>query len=571
MEGFLCRFPFPAVFPDSFSATPLVEYPPHKRFEGGQAVKIGSMEIERQYVIRGARTLLYGAGGFLSAFCAIDGRAPLAAPLIAVLYPGREFAAALCGAVAGAVTFLSFAAALRCCGVLVLITAVFTSFRDTPWVKKPLFRPLCAAGATFAVELAYLVKLGLSWSGVSRLALSTLLAALLCHYGMMALGRWAVPRRQERSETRNLRERLRMGVDALRAVYESISLPAPKTEENPAVIFDRAAEVVCRGCALCEVCWSREYISTFNAFNDATPAILERGRAEKTDFALHFASRCIHFPQLISAINTEVTALLLRRAYRRRLDEERSRTRGQYAQLSELVVQALSAPETEQTPGREVPHSIAMASTPKNGQRVCGDSVTWFRGNGRVHLLLSDGMGSGLEAQRESKLALRLVEQFLCAGIEAENALRTLNAALNLRADEHGGFTTIDLLSLEGDPCQAQLCKYGAAPTYIKHHGTVRRVTGSALPAGLQEVGSAVTPIRFPLEEQTFVLMVSDGIADSSDDKWLLDLLAGWQGDDPNALVSLVMDECRKRRGGDDDCSAVCLYLPERNRGKREV
>ena len=534
-------------------------------------MRIGSIEIERQYVIRGARALLYGLGGFLSAFCAIDGRAPLAAPLIAVLYPGREFAAALCGAVAGAVSFLSFAAALRCCGVLVLIFAVMTSFRDTAWIKKPLFRPLCAAGATFCVEMAYLAKLGINWGGISRLALSTLLSGLLCHYGMMALRYRAVPCRQERSETRDLRARLRMGVDALRAVYESVSVPAPKNEENPAVIFDRAAEVVCRGCALCEVCWSREYISTFNAFNDATPAIMERGRAEKTDFALHFSSRCIHFPQLIAAINTEVSALLLRRAYRRRLDEERHRTRGQYAQLSELVVQALSAPETEHAPKLEAPHSVAMASVPKSGQRVCGDSVTWFRGGGKTHLLLSDGMGSGLEAQRESKLALRLIEQFLTAGIEEETALRTLNAALNLRADAQGGFTTIDLLTLEGDPCQAKLCKYGAAPTYIKRHGAVRRVTGSALPAGLQEVDSTVVPIRFPLEEQSFVLMVSDGVADSADDQWLQDLLAGWQGDDPNALVSLVLDECRKRRGGDDDCSAVCLYLPERKRGRREV
>ncbi len=535
-------------------------------------MRIGSIEIGRQYVIEGARTLMYGAGGFLTAFCAIEGRAPLAAPLVTALYPGRQFIAALCGTIVGAVTFLGFSAAIRCCGILILIAAVLTSFRDTPWIKHPMFRPLCAAGATLCVELAYILKLGLNWTGVSRLAVSTLLAALLSHYGTIALGRGsAAPRRQERSETRDLRQRLRMGADALRAVYESISAPAPKPEENPAVIFDRAAEVVCRGCALCQVCWSREYISTFNAFNDATPAIMERGRAEKSDFALHFASRCIHFPQLIAAINTEVTALLLRRSYRRRLDEERRRSHGQYAQLSELVVQALSAPEAQQAEKPEVPHSIAMGSVPKSGQRVCGDSVTWFRGGGKIHLLLSDGMGSGLEAQRESKLALRLIEQFLCAGIEAENALRTLNAALNLRADEQGTFTTIDLLSLEGDPCQAQLCKYGAARTYIKRHGTVRRVTGSALPAGLQEVSSAVTPIRFPLEEQTFVLMVSDGVADSLDDRWLQDLLAGWQGDDPEELVSLVLGECQKRRGGDDDCSAVCLYLPQRNRGKHEV
>ena len=73
------------------------------------------------------------------------------------------------------------------------------------------------------------------------------------------------------------------------------------------------------------------------------------------------------------------------------------------------------------------------------------------------------------------------------------------------------------------------------------------------------------------MEENTFVLMISDGVADSGSDQWLQDLLAGWQGEDPNVLVSLVLREARQRRQGDDDCSAICLYLPPQDRGKREV
>ena len=84
-RGFLC---FPSYFPTGFCALNCYNAP-QKKHKEGQAVRIGSIEIGRQYVIRGARALLYGLGGFLSAFCAIDGRAPLAAPLIAVLYPGR--------------------------------------------------------------------------------------------------------------------------------------------------------------------------------------------------------------------------------------------------------------------------------------------------------------------------------------------------------------------------------------------------------------------------------------------------------------------------------------------------
>ena len=175
------------------------------------------------------------------------------------------------------------------------------------------------------------------------------------------------------------------------------------------------------------------------------------------------------------------------------------------------------------------------------------------------------------EAQRESQMTLRLVEQFLTAGIEAGPALRTVNTALNLRGDEQGSFTTIDLLEADLQGREAVLYKYGAAPTYVKRQGSVRRLTGAALPAGLQDTAAVPTPARFPLEENTFLLMVSDGVADSGDDQWLQDLLAGWQGDDPNVLVSLVLRECYQRRKGDDDRSAMCLYLPPQNRGRREV
>jgi len=535
-------------------------------------MKIAGITLQKPRTEELVRLSGFLVGGFVSALCSLDGRAPLAAGLVASLRPGRYTMAALFGAAAGSFATLSFGEALRCCAILVLIASVLASFRDTIWFQHPLFRPLTAALTTLAVELAYTMQLGFTLPAITRLLSCTALSGILCHYCSLLLRETSLPRRRTSREFENLRRRLQMSAQALRSVYESLGTPPPKKEENPAVIFDRAAEVVCRGCAMRELCWNKEYISTFNAFNDATPAILERGRAEASDFASHFASRCIHFPQLVSAISTEVTALLLRRQYRRQLEQERQRTRGQYAQLGELVAQTMAVEETIAKPGRELPFDIAMGSTPKEGQRLCGDSVTWFHGSGTsLYLLLSDGMGSGREAQRESQLALRLLEQFLTAGIHPEAALRTLNAALHLRSDSQGSFTTIDLLELDLKDYQAALYKYGAAPTYIKRQGSVRRLTGSSLPAGLQNTDDTPPAATFSLEGGSFLLMVSDGVADSDSDQWLQDLLAGWQGEDPNVLVSLVLRECWQRRKGNDDCSALCLYLPRQNQGKREV
>ena len=535
-------------------------------------MKIAGIALDQPAKARLIRLAGFGLAGFLAAGCALEGRAPLAAGFLAACRPGKQAIAALCGGIIGALVFLPFGPALRLGGILVLICAVLSAFRDTRWFQLPFFRPVAAGAATLAVELAYTIQMGVTSQGMMRMAACTALSALLCHYCALLLRETAIPRRKAARESESIRQRLRLSAEALRSLCESFGTPPPRKEENPAVIFDRAAEVVCRGCALRDVCWSKEYVATFNAFNDATPALLDRGRAEPSDFAVHFASRCIHFPQLLSAINTEVTALLLRRQYRRQLEQERRRTRGQYAQLGELVAQAMAAPEVPAAAEKELIHDVALGSAPKDGQRLCGDSLSWFRGQGNLlYLLLSDGMGSGREAQRESMMTLRLTEQFLTAGIEAETALKTLNAALNLRSDDQGSFTTIDLLAVDLADKQAALYKYGAAPTYIKRQGAVRRLTGSALPAGLQDSASAPPPVRFPVEENTFVLMISDGVADSGSDQWLQDLLAGWQGEDPNVLVSLVLREARQRRQGDDDCSAICLYLPPQDRGKREV
>lgn len=53
-------------------------------------------------------------------------------------------------------------------------------------------------------------------------------------------------------------------------------------------------------------------------------------------------------------------------------------------------------------------------------------------------------------------MTVRLLREFLEAGIEPVSALRTLNAALMLRGEEGGSFTTIDLLALRARPARGR-------------------------------------------------------------------------------------------------------------------
>ena len=365
-------------------------------------------------------------------------------------------------------------------------------------------------------------------------------------------------------EDHQIRARLTKAAAALRDLYDSMGRNVSQTtDENPAIVFDRAAEKVCRGCALCELCWQKEYTGTFNALNDATPYLLERGRGLPKDFPSYFADRCIHLPDFIAAVNGELSAFLLRRQYRRQLEETRRSARGQYAQLSELLTATVAGLEADK-PRADIACRVGAVLRPKSGETVCGDTLVSFQTEaGAWCLLLADGMGSGEAARRESALTCRLLQQFLEADIQPEAALKTLNAAMALRGAETGSFTTMDLCVFTPQSGETAFYKYGAAPSYLKRGGLVRRVTGGSLPVGLRGAPASPDVTKVPLEPGGFVVMVSDGVADPGRDEWLMDLLAGWNGEDPQTLAGLILSESIRREHLQDDCGVQVLYYPE--------
>ncbi|MBQ9493948.1 MAG: SpoIIE family protein phosphatase [Oscillibacter sp.] len=376
--------------------------------------------------------------------------------------------------------------------------------------------------------------------------------------------RRGTPKPAKQESAKRLKERLNRAAAALRDLYDNCALDTIVTEENPAVIFDRAAERACRSCTRCERCWQEEYSATFQALNDATPMILDRGRSVPGDFPQFFTARCIRLPEFLAAVNVEVSAYLLRGQYRQQLDETRRAARRQYAQLSELLAATAATEEALPVSRREQPHCrFGTALRPKRGENVCGDTALSFRTeNGLWCLLLADGMGSGAEAKEESSLTCRLLRQFLEAGIRPESALRTLNAAMALRGEVTGSFTTMDLCMFNALSGDAAFYKYGAAPSYLKKGSVVRRITGISLPVGLRDGGTAPDVTHVRLDPGSFAVMISDGVADPSQDQWLQSLLAGWESDEPQELARAIMTESLRRQNSLDDRGVQILYWP---------
>lgn len=364
-------------------------------------------------------------------------------------------------------------------------------------------------------------------------------------------------------------ERLRRQLEQTALAFRELAESFPRcsaAEESPSVLFDRAAENTCRSCGLNDVCWKREYESTLSACNDAASAMLRRGMAEGSDFPAYFSSRCPHFPDFLDAVNGELSAFLLRQQYRLRLRQARSSARGQYLQLSDLLsrtAEDLTLRSIAAMRARPLAYEVGTSLRPKRGEHVSGDSCLFFESDsGRMlYLLLSDGMGCGRDAQAESSTAVRLLERFLRADVPAEAALQTLNAAFSLRSEEGGGFTTIDLLAVDLHTAEAVLYKYGAAPSFLRQNGQVRRISGASLPAGLEGAVDSPDVTRLHLSSGATLVMTSDGLSETESDRWMQNLLQQCGGQNPRALAALFMVDSLPHGGEQDDCTVMVLSI----------
>ena len=157
----------------------------------------------------------------------------------------------------------------------------------------------------------------------------------------------------------------------------------------------------------------------------------------------------------------------------------------------------------------------ARACVTAAGDQVSGDGAAWERlSAGQYLLAVSDGMGSGREAGRESSAALELLLRALRAGYSRHDALRLVNGMLAACRGDGEMFATMDLCAVDLDSGEAAFEKLGACPSYLLRGGRCRRIGGDALPLGIVESASPQrTAAR--LQPGDLLLLVTDGVTDA--------------------------------------------------------
>lgn len=192
------------------------------------------------------------------------------------------------------------------------------------------------------------------------------------------------------------------------------------------------------------------------------------------------------------------------------------------------------------------------------GQAMSGDNFSVLTGSyGQVVLSISDGMGSGPLAGRESQTVIELLEQFLEAGFSAQTAVRMINSSMVLRRGMQR-FSTLDICGVNLYSGQCEFLKIGAATTFIRRAGWVETVASTSLPIGVfREVDCERSVKR--LEHGDMIVMVSDGVLDAFPPRDAEELMKHFllqeRTDNPAELAQLLMDrvlEFEQDMPGDD-------------------
>ena len=158
---------------------------------------------------------------------------------------------------------------------------------------------------------------------------------------------------------------------------------------------------------------------------------------------------------------------------------------------------------------------FGMMQVAKENQIVSGDSITNFRyKNDKYYVIVCDGMGSGPDAGRESRITIRLLEELLRDGFSAKTAIEMVNSSLAMGIEKEF-FSSVDLLSVNLMTGSAEFYKIGGCKSFIKSGDNVETVFSPSLPVGiLPEVH--ISCISKKLSPGDIIIMLSDGAEGNS-------------------------------------------------------
>lgn len=214
-----------------------------------------------------------------------------------------------------------------------------------------------------------------------------------------------------------------------------------------------------------------------------------------------------------------------------------------------------------------------VAGKTQDGVAVSGDNFSIFPlESGQYDICLSDGMGSGRAASKESALVVDLMEKFMEAGFARETAIRMMNSAMVMQGEDDS-FSTMDLASIDLYSGRLSLTKIGAAASFLRREEGTECLSCASLPAGAEpDAAQTVQPLEREMKSGDFLVMVTDGVLEylhvkNPEDK-LADIIDAAKTDNAGTMAEAVLEHVLLFTGGHvpDDMTVIVTGLWEQER-----
>lgn len=159
----------------------------------------------------------------------------------------------------------------------------------------------------------------------------------------------------------------------------------------------------------------------------------------------------------------------------------------------------------------KIDHAVSYVG--KDGNKISGDSYMYENfSNGQTFIAISDGMGNGEMAHKESSEALKILKCLLGFNVPIKTAIQTLQQ-LKQHSNRDERFFSLDICMIDRERQRATFYKKGATPTFLIRNHQIELINLAQLPVGVM-VDQVIDHVTLTLEENDILVMCSDGIVE---------------------------------------------------------
>ena len=209
-----------------------------------------------------------------------------------------------------------------------------------------------------------------------------------------------------------------------------------------------------------------------------------------------------------------------------------------------------------------------VAKAVKEEETISGDNYSIIESEkGKLTVLLSDGMGSGEKASRDSTWILDLMEKMIETGYSLEGSLKLINNALLSRPDKQN-MSTLDLCDLDLYDGTCSFYKIGGAASFLKREQTVEQIESPSLPMGIFPIESPEV-IRGKVQDGDYIVMMTDGVLDALGqnryEETMRQIIESVKEQNPKEIARRILQFVLHLSGGriQDDMTVIVLGIWE--------